>query len=87
MKEMLKGNLVWVFGAVFCAFILCFVSKDMPNATAAGWFVTVTGSAAAMVLQAWYQKKYELERYDWFHVGLAVVIFVFAGVIRALAEF
>ena len=87
MKEMLKGNLVWIFGGIFLAFILCFVSKDMPNATAAGWFVTMTGSAAAMVLQAWYQKKYELERYDWFHVGLAVVIFVFAGVIRALAEF
>lgn len=86
MKEFLKGNLVWIFGGIFLAFILCFISKDMPNATAAGWFVTVTGSAAAMVLQAWYQKKYEV-KYNWFNVGLAVVIFVFAGVIRALAEF
>lgn len=86
MKNFLKGNLVWVFGAVFCAFILMFITRQMPNATAAGWFVTVTGSAAAMVLQAWYQKKYEV-KYNWFNVGLAVVIFVFAGVIRALAEF
>lgn len=86
MKEMLKGNLVWIFGGIFLAFILCFVSRNMPNATAAGWFVTVTGSAAAMVLQAWYQKKYEV-KYNWFNVVLAVVIFVFAGVIRALAEF
>lgn len=83
---MLKGSLVWIFGGIFLAFILCFVSRNMPNATAAGWFVMVTGSAAAMVLQAWYQKKYEV-KYNWFNVGLAVVIFVFAGVIRALAEF
>lgn len=83
---MLKGNLVWIFGGIFLAFILMFITRQMPNATAAGWFVTVTGSAAAMVLQAWYQKKYEV-KYNWFNVGLAVVIFVFAGVIRALAEF
>lgn len=82
---MLKGNLVWIFGGIFLAFILMFITRQMPNATAAGWFVTVTGSAAAMVLQAWYQKEYEV-KYNWFNVGLAVVIFVFAGVIRAFAE-
>ena len=79
---MLKGNLVWIFGGIFLAFILCFVSRNMPNATAAGWFVTVTGSAAAMVLQAWYQKKYEM-KYNWFNVGLAIIMFIFAGIARA----
>lgn len=86
MKEMLKGNLVWIFGGIFLAFILCFVSKDMPNATAAGWFVTVTGSLAAYCLQAWYHNEYKTERFDWFNFGLAFVVFVFAGVIRAFAE-
>lgn len=86
MKNFLSGNLVWVFGAVFCAFILCFISKDMPNATAAGWFVTVTGSLSAYCLQEWYHNEYKTERFDWFNFGLAFVVFVFAGVIRAFAE-
>lgn len=83
MKEMLKGNLVWIFGGIFLAFILCFVSKDMSNATAAGWFVTVTGSAAAMVLQAWYHKTYDTAKYDWFNVCMAIIMFIFAGIARA----
>jgi hypothetical protein len=41
LENFLKGHLVWLFGSIFAAFILCFISKDMPNATAAGWFVTI----------------------------------------------
>lgn len=86
MKNFLSGNLVWVFGAVFCAFILCFISKDMPNQTAAGWFVTVVGSVAAFVLQAWHHKKYATPKFNWLNVGIAVVVMIFAGIIRAFAE-
>lgn len=86
MKEMLKGQLVWLFGGVFLAFILCFISKDMPNQTAAGWFVTVVGSVAAFVLQAWHHKKYATPKFNWLNVGIVVVVMIFAGIIRAFAE-
>lgn len=86
MKEMLKGQLVWLFGGVFLAFILCFISKDMPNQTSAGWFVTVVGSVAAFVLQAWHHKKYATPKFNWLNVGIAVVVMIFAGIIRAFAE-
>lgn len=86
MKEMLKGQLVWLFGGVFLAFILCFISKDMPNQTAAGWFVTVVGSIAAFVLQAWHHKKYATPKFNWLNVGVAVVVMIFAGIIRAFAN-
>lgn len=87
MEGILKGHLVWVFGAIFMAFILCFMTRNMTNETAAGWFVTVFGCLFAGVLQGWHHAKYETESYDWFNVGLASVIFIFAGVIRAFAEF
>lgn len=90
MKEFfrgfLSGSLVWTFGAIFFAFILCFLCKDMPNEVVAGWVVAVAGSACAAALQGWYSQEFE-KKYNWFHVGLATVIFIFAGLIRTLAEF
>lgn len=86
LNNFLRGHLVWLFGSIFAAFILCFISKDMPNETAAGWFVWGIGSLAAYCLQAWYHNEYKTDRFDWFNFGLAFVVFVFAGVIRAFAE-
>lgn len=85
-ENFLKGHLVWLFGAIFIAFILCFITKDMPNETAAGWFVTMFGTIGAGILQAWHHKEFKTDKYDWFNVGIAAIIFIFAGLIRTFAE-
>lgn len=83
LENFLKGHLVWLFGSIFAAFILCFISKDMPNETAAGWFIAVMGSACAIILQGWYHKEYATAKYDWFNVCMAIIMFIFAGIARA----
>lgn len=81
-ENFLKGHLVWLFGAIFIAFILCFITKDMPNTTAAGWFIAVFGTAGAGILQAWYHKEYNTDIYDWFNVGISAIIFILAAIAR-----
>lgn len=86
LEGFLNGHIVWLFGSIFMAFILCFISKDMPNNIAAGWFVAVFGTSTAVILQAWYHKEYDTDMYDWFHVGMASIVFIFAGIIRCFVE-
>ena len=83
LKGFLKGHMVWTFGALILGFIMCFLTKDMPNETAAGWFIAVMGSACAIILQGWYHKEYATAKYDWFNVCLAIIMFIFAGIARA----
>jgi len=86
MENMLKGHFVWLFGAIFAAVILMFITRNAPSALNAGWFIGVFGSICAFVLQAWHHNKYKTTYFDLLNVGIAVFVFVVAGVIRAFVE-
>lgn len=85
MKNFLKGHFVWLFGAIFFAVILLFLTKDS-NPQFAAWTTFIVGSCSACGLQYWYHKKYETARFDLLNVGVAIFIFVVFSTIRSFME-
>ena len=83
LKGFLKGHLVWMFLSIFIGVILCFITKDIPNDTAASFLIFIVGSLGAYILQEWYRKEFNTT-FDFMNFGIAEFFFIITSLGRSL---